>query len=115
MKRKLAEGFPLKLSSLISAHRAGSQSGQGTPQLWYNPPSPSHPSGVTPPHPPPNTPRPIQFPRQGNLDSWAVLTFCYIYSMRGMISVMTKMKIAVMNQNRKGLVVITKELNIEKL
>ena len=49
MKRKLSEGFPLKLSSLISAHRAGSQSVQGTPQLQYN--IPTHPGPSIPPAP----------------------------------------------------------------
>ena len=58
MKRKLAEGFPLKLSSLISAHRAASQSVQGTPQLQYTP-------LLYPPAPQYTPPRSIPFPLAG--------------------------------------------------
>ena len=75
MKRKLAEGFPLKLSSLIRARRAGSQSVQGAPQSQHRPPL--FPRTPVPPRPPAP-----QYP-PGNLDSSAVLTFCYIYSLRG--------------------------------
>ena len=61
-------GFPLKLSSLISARRAVSQSGQAPNR-----------APIPPPH----------LPYQGNLDSWApALTFCYIYSLREIISLM---------------------------
>ena len=69
-------GFPLKLSSLISARRAVSQSGQAPNR------APIH-------HPTPPQPTPHCLPYQGNLDSWApALTFCYIYSLREIISLM---------------------------
>ena len=67
-EKEAAEGFPLKLSSLISARRAVSQSGQAPNR-----------APIPPPH----------LPYQGNLDSWApALTFCYIYSLREIISLM---------------------------